>query len=138
MQTECLVVGRPETVVTVSVRFLQLVGRLVGQFPAPQEEWPEEGTVPWQIVESLRVGDESSTPGKKRSSKRSIWANRAWRTWLLKPSATSLSLEPQRRSRAACATGGDSSWEPSFASDERVEGAVELECRRSRSTGSFG
>ncbi len=58
MQTECLVVGEADTVVSVSVRFLQLIGRLVGTFPAPREEWPEEGTVPWQIVESLRVGDQ--------------------------------------------------------------------------------
>ena len=58
MQTECLVVGDPETALLVSVRFLQLVARLVGQYSIPQEEWPAEGAVPCRIVELLRVGDE--------------------------------------------------------------------------------
>jgi hypothetical protein len=58
MQTECLVLGTPESRLRVSVRFLQLVARLVGQFPVPQDEWPAEGAVPCQTVELLGVGDE--------------------------------------------------------------------------------
>src|ERR1700722_9484089 len=58
MQTECLVTGGPETMVKVSVRFLQLVARLIGQFAVPRDDWPPEGTVPCPIVELLRVGDE--------------------------------------------------------------------------------
>jgi hypothetical protein len=58
MQTECLVVGDPGTALLVSVRFLQLVARLAGQYSIPQEEWPAEGAVPCRIVELLRVDDE--------------------------------------------------------------------------------
>jgi hypothetical protein len=58
MQSECLVVGDPDTTLTVSVRFLQLVARLVGRFPVPVAEWPAEGAIPCPIVELLWVGDE--------------------------------------------------------------------------------
>jgi hypothetical protein len=58
MQTECLVVGDPGTALLVSVRFLQLVARLVGQFPVPQEEWPAEGAIPCHTVELLGVDNE--------------------------------------------------------------------------------
>jgi hypothetical protein len=58
MQTECLVAGGPGTTLTVSVRCLQLVARLVGQFSVPQHEWPVEGAVPCKIVELLRAGDD--------------------------------------------------------------------------------
>ena len=58
MQTECLVVGGPGTILSVSVRFLRLVARLVGQFSIPQEDWPAEGAVSCPIVELLQVGDE--------------------------------------------------------------------------------
>jgi hypothetical protein len=58
MQTECLVAGGPRTAFRGSVRFLQLVARLVGQFSVPQKDWPDEGAVPCPIVELLRVGDD--------------------------------------------------------------------------------
>ena len=58
MQTECLVVGSPASSITISVRFLQLVARLVGQFADPLDQWPDEGAVPCPTVELLQVGDE--------------------------------------------------------------------------------
>ncbi len=58
MQTECLLAGGPGTTLKVSVRFLQLVARLVGQFSVPQDQWPAEGAVPCPVVELLRVDDE--------------------------------------------------------------------------------
>jgi hypothetical protein len=58
MQTECLVAGSPATSITSSVRFLQLVARLVGQFADPLDLWPDEGTTPCPTVELLQVGDE--------------------------------------------------------------------------------
>jgi hypothetical protein len=57
MQTECLVLGGLETTVHVSVRFLQLVARLVGECISPPHDWTEEGEPPWRIVEALKVGD---------------------------------------------------------------------------------
>ena len=58
MQTECLVRAAPARWSRCRCGFLQLVARLVGQFPSPTREWPAEGAVPCQIVECLRVGDE--------------------------------------------------------------------------------
>jgi len=58
MQTECLVAGSAASTVTISVRFLQLVARLVGQFADPIDEWPDEGAIPCPTVELLQVGDE--------------------------------------------------------------------------------
>jgi hypothetical protein len=58
MQTECLVAGSPASSITISVRFLQLVSRLVGQFADPLDEWPDEGVIPCPTVELLQVGDE--------------------------------------------------------------------------------
>jgi hypothetical protein len=58
MQTECLVAGCPASSITISVRFLQLVARLVGQFADPLEEWPDNEATPCPTVELLQVGDE--------------------------------------------------------------------------------
>src|SRR6478609_1114884 len=46
MQTQCLATGGPETVLTVSVRFLHLVSRRVGEFEQPPSEWPGDGSIP--------------------------------------------------------------------------------------------
>jgi hypothetical protein len=58
MQAECLLVGDAAPDVTVSVRFLQLVSRLVAEFPEPSPVWPAEGTCPSRIVDVLQVGDD--------------------------------------------------------------------------------
>jgi hypothetical protein len=58
MQTECLVVGNTASLITTSVRFLQLVARLIGQFADPLDEWPDERAIPCPTVELLQVGDE--------------------------------------------------------------------------------
>ncbi len=79
MQTECLVVGGSGTTIHVSVRFLQLVARRVGEFSSPLHDWPERGwRTPWRMVESLQVGDVVIMPGKRRSSRRLTSANRTW------------------------------------------------------------
>ena len=57
MQTECLVLGGSGTTIHVSVRFLQLVARLVGEYTSPRRDWPEDGGFSFQLVESLHVGD---------------------------------------------------------------------------------
>jgi hydrogenase maturation protease len=57
MQTECLVLGGSGTTLHVTVRFLQLVARLVGEYIPPLHDWTEEGEPRWRIVEALKVGD---------------------------------------------------------------------------------
>jgi hypothetical protein len=57
MQTQCLVRGDPGTTLTVTVRFLQLVARLVGELAGPLPERPEDGEPPVRFVETLRVGE---------------------------------------------------------------------------------
>jgi len=58
MQTEFLVRGGPETLVTVSVRFLHLVQRLVEQLDQPATDVLDLERLPSRVVESLKVGDE--------------------------------------------------------------------------------
>ena len=58
MQTECLVIGGNDTKIFVSVRFLQLVARLIGKYSSPQKEWPADGSISCPIVECLQAGDE--------------------------------------------------------------------------------
>src|SRR5438874_1508795 len=58
MQTQCLVCGGPRTLLSVSVRFLQLVARRVGEFDSPLDNWGDDELPPFQHVESLRVGDD--------------------------------------------------------------------------------
>src|SRR5205809_4600883 len=40
-QTECLVEGTPQTSFEISVRFLHLTERLVGELASPLAQWPE-------------------------------------------------------------------------------------------------
>ena len=57
MQTQCLARGSPRTPLTVSVRFLHLVARRVGELDAPLTEESVDASTPVRFVESLRVGD---------------------------------------------------------------------------------
>jgi hypothetical protein len=57
MRTQCLSTGSEESSLTVSVRFLHLVSRLVGELDTPRDEWPIDSTNPVRFVESLRLGD---------------------------------------------------------------------------------
>jgi hydrogenase maturation protease len=45
-------------VITVYVRFLQIVARRVGAFESPLHDWPDDEIPPHRDVESLRVGDD--------------------------------------------------------------------------------
>ena len=56
-QTECLVEGGPDTVLEVTVRFLHLTDRVVGEFVPPLAEWSDGTEPPFRPVEELRVGD---------------------------------------------------------------------------------
>jgi hypothetical protein len=58
IQTQCLVLAGPQTTLTISVRFLQIVARLVRELESPLREWPPAGEPPCRLVESLRVGDQ--------------------------------------------------------------------------------
>jgi hydrogenase maturation protease len=58
-QTECLVRGTPQTTLDVTVRFLHLTERLVGQLTPPLAEWPDGPEPSFRLVEALRVGDQT-------------------------------------------------------------------------------
>ena len=57
MRTQCLATGSPGAILSVSVRFLHLVSRLVGALDRPRDHWPIDESSPFRFVESLRVGD---------------------------------------------------------------------------------
>jgi hypothetical protein len=58
MQTQCLVRGGPDALLTGSVRFLQLVARRVGELDSPPADWPGALKAPVRFVESLRLGED--------------------------------------------------------------------------------
>jgi hypothetical protein len=57
MQTQCLATGAAETLLTISVRFLHLVSRRVGELDQPMSEWIIDDSIIVRFVESLRVGE---------------------------------------------------------------------------------
>ncbi len=126
MQTECLVLGGSETTIHVSVRFLQLVARLVGQCTSPLHDWPEEGEPSCQMVESLQVGDvvhhawQEAVEHKISLGDSNLLA--------LVARTTSARIPPHRRARAAsrCATRMVRLSGSSFASVDRSKDRVEL------------
>lgn len=56
MQTECLVLGGRRATLAVTVRFLHLQARLVGELTPPLEELPADGEPALRVVEALPVG----------------------------------------------------------------------------------
>ncbi len=78
MQTQCLVRGAAGTLLTVSVRFLQLVARRVGEFRnSPFDRWSEDVALPpYRNVDALNgLGIASYPPGKRRSNGRFPWGS---------------------------------------------------------------
>jgi hypothetical protein len=55
MQTECLVAGDGRASLAVTVRFLHLVLRQVGELASPLREWPAEGEPAFRPVPSLSI-----------------------------------------------------------------------------------
>lgn len=55
VQTECLVVASSETTLDVTVRFLHLMERTVGEFLKPLSEWPANVEPEFRAVASLTV-----------------------------------------------------------------------------------
>jgi hydrogenase maturation protease len=58
-QTECLVQGSPQATLEVTVRFLHLTERVVGELPSPLAEWREDMEPELRPVEALRIGDQT-------------------------------------------------------------------------------
>jgi hypothetical protein len=56
-QTECLVEGNSETALAVTVRFLHLTERIVGEVGPPLKEWPTAPEPAFRPVETMRIGD---------------------------------------------------------------------------------
>ena len=96
MQTECLVAGSPASSITISVRFLQLVARLVGQFADPLDEWPDEGVIPCPTVELLQVGDEMFYTWQEAVEQRSTWRSQASVRWPTAPAGANSRLQSHR------------------------------------------
>jgi hydrogenase maturation protease len=57
-QTECLVEGGPETTIDVTVRFLHLIERVVGELVTLMADWPNDAEPVFRPVEVLQIGDQ--------------------------------------------------------------------------------
>jgi hydrogenase maturation protease len=58
-QTECLVQGNQETTLDVTVRFLHLTERVVGELTPPLREWADSPEPLYRPVEVLGIGDQT-------------------------------------------------------------------------------
>ena len=128
MQTECLVLGGPGTTLTVSVRFLA-ARRPAGRRVHPTRSMSGRPREPFPARSSSRCGSamRSSTPGKRRSSRRSTWANRALATLVVSAAPARVrAAKPDRDRRAAPGPRRDCSSGPWFASASASRASVEL------------
>ena len=125
MQTQCLVTGGPDTVLTVSVRFLHLVSRRVGELEVPQREWPVEESIPVRFVESLPVGDTVVHSWQEAIEREIALADVSLGDLIARPRVVAFAFGP--------ASEREPIWEPGGTivglferQQRRVEGAVEL------------
>ncbi len=137
MQTECLVIGGPGTTISVSVRFLQLVGRLVGQFADAPGRWPAEGAVPCPIVECLRVGDEVFYTWQEAVEQAIDLGESNLAALAVEPRRREFVLEPQRDRQPLRDPEGMFVGEL-VRERRRVEGLVELSAARGCCRGISG
>lgn len=56
VQTECLVEGGEDAVLSIKVGFLHLISRLIGEVEHPQRERPEQAEPRFHVVDKLQVG----------------------------------------------------------------------------------
>jgi hydrogenase maturation protease len=56
-QTECLIEGGLDTTIDITIRFLHLTQRTVGEIEPPLEAWPGQGEPTYRAVESLHIDD---------------------------------------------------------------------------------
>jgi hypothetical protein len=73
MRTECLVVSRPGTSLTVRVHFLHLFDRQVGELTPPLAAWPGSGEPAFRLVPMLQVGDRTY-PAWQEATEREVRA----------------------------------------------------------------
>jgi len=62
MQTQCLLQGGPSTRLSVKVRFLQIVDRLIGEAVNPTYKVSEDTESEVKIVDKLEIGDQTFVP----------------------------------------------------------------------------
>jgi len=118
MQTQCLVRGGPATVLSASVRFLQLVARRVGEFDKPPTYWRDDEPPPFRHVESLRVGQDVVHPWQEAVEREIPLGDIELEDLLTRPRWVEFSFIPAREYEPVSAPGG------------MIVGVVEREQRR--------
>ena len=61
MQTECLLQANASTLLSVKIRFLQIVNRSIGKFIHPLSELPQDSEPEFEIVDKLDAGGQTFT-----------------------------------------------------------------------------
>jgi hypothetical protein len=106
MQTECLVAGSPASSITISVRFLQLVARLVGKFADPLDQFPDEGAIRCPTVELLQVGGEAFYTWQEAVEKKIDLGESSLGALADRPSRREFVLEAHRDRQPLCSPDG--------------------------------
>jgi hypothetical protein len=133
MSTECLVLDRPETTLTVRVRFLHLLDRSVAELTPPLSSWPE-GEEPAHIrVPILRVGDRTY-PAWQEASERTILAGDHLRLIRLldRPRPVPFTLDAERYLEPIRENGGEGNSVVGMLIREHapIAGEVQVSARR--------
>jgi hydrogenase maturation protease len=128
-QTECLVQGGPETTLDVTVRFLHLTERVVGEIVPPLAEWPSGPEPPFRPVEALQVGDQAFHTWQEAQERRVELTEVALRELLKRPRLETFEF-PGRRWLEAL-RGQDGEIVGVLARQQQtIEGAIEAEAAR--------
>jgi hydrogenase maturation protease len=125
-QTECLVEGTPETTLDVTVRFLHLTERLVGEYVPPLSEWPNRTETPFRPVEELRIGDQVFYPWQEAEERCVDLPGIRLGEILNEPRRQTFTLSGRRWPEPLRQAGGEVSG-VLVRRQEAIEGAIEVE-----------
>jgi hydrogenase maturation protease len=124
-QTEILVHGDSTTCLGVTVRFLHLLARLVGELPAPLMRWPEQGEPVLRFVPSLRIGDRLFQAWQEAEERTVVCPDLPLGELLAQPWGTSFSFSGRRWLELLQGTTGEFIG-ALVREQQAIEGAVEV------------
>jgi hypothetical protein len=101
-QTECLLVGSPETKVSVKVRFLQGIARTIGELDCPLSELPDNPEPYFHSVPTLRIGEQFLQTWQEAAEREVLVTPRSLSSLVGDPFTQSISLPANKEFEAVC------------------------------------
>jgi len=124
-QTECLVQGNAETTLNITIRFLHLLERSVGKLDQPLTDWQDGRELPFQPVESLRIGDEIFHTWQEAEERQIELASVALKDIESRPALKKFAFPGRRWVEPLCEPGGQIAG-MLVRRQQAIEGAIEI------------